>query len=357
MFCRILLTSLFCLSGALNLRASEVGINPSPVAMITNPCPDYSLINSVDFHPNKNLFCVTYTQGNRVVLYKIDAKGEPKLVQSLVNPGSELSDPQHAVFSPDGTRIVVANWTSQTLTIYQREKKGLYCTTPVTVIPSPDILKPHRPHGVAFSPCGNFLAIAYGASYSYGQALALYHMTNNGIGCELVSALRGSQLPGIPKGVTFSPDGTCLVVTFSDMNSLVVYGLSNNGQAIVESPLQIIQGSETQISRPEDVKISPDGRHCAVSNSDQHTVTFYPFDKKSNSITQSSPSYILRNPEAQLCFPHGIAFSPDGCFVVITQFGPLHTTSDGGIWWDHTVQPGQAKVGVYRIRATNPLTH
>jgi len=342
---------LLCLSqitGALRLFSVEVLIDPIPIAVLTNSAPHYSLINSVDFHPKKNLFCVTYTHNNRVVLYKIDTTGNPEIVQSLSNPLANLSEPQHAVFSPDGEKIVVANWTNQTLTIYKREKSGLFCATPAATIPSPSRLTRHRPHGIAFSPCGNFLAIAYGAASYCGRAIALFRMEKEGIGCALVSVLE-STLPGIPKGITFSPDGSCLLVTFSDANSLVIFNLDRKDAAILPTPQQVIQGQETKISRPEDVKISPDGSYCAVTNSNQHTVTFYPFDKTSNQITQCTPSYVLQNPEALLSFPHGIAFSPDGSFVSITQFGPVNTTKDGDIAWDSTTRADQAKVTVYTI--------
>jgi DNA-binding beta-propeller fold protein YncE len=337
------------INGALHIYANEVLINPTPVTIVTNPCPLYSLINSVDFHPKKNLFCVTYTHGNRVVIYKIDAVGKSEMVQSLSNPIANLSEPQHAAFSPDGKKIVVANWTNQTLTIYQCEENGFFCAIPIAIIPSLSQFTHHRPHGITFSPCGKYLAIAYGATSQCGRAVALFRIKEEGTDIELVDALQGvEELPGIPKGITFTPDGNCLLVTFSDTNSLVIFDLARQDQTIIPIPKQVIQGQETKISRPEDVKISPDGNYCAITNSDQHTVTFYPFDKASNRIIQNTPSYVLQNSEARLCFPHGIAFSSDGSFVLITEFGPIHTTEEGGIFWDAAMQPDEAKVKIYK---------
>lgn len=331
-------------------QLSGISIDPTPVAIIINPCPCYTLVNSVDFHPQKNLFCVTYTHSNIVALYKIDAAGKPKMVQILSNPSAALSEPQHAVFSPDGEKIVVANWTNQTLTVYRCEEKSFFSKKPAAVIPSDSRLAQHKPHGIAFSPCGKFLAIAYGAANYYQRAIALLRMTKEGMGYELVDVLQGVEaLPGIPKGITFSPDGTCLLVTFSDANCLVIYDLAKQDQTIALIPRQIIRGQETKISRPEDVKISPDGNCCAITNSDQHTVTFYPFDKISNQITQNTPSYVLQNPEAHLCFPHGIAFSPDGSFLLVTEFGPIRTTKEEDIAWDTTMRPDQAKISIYKI--------
>lgn len=326
------------------LHLSAVSINPRPTATATNPCLQYSLVNSVDFHPKKNLFCVTYTHGNRVALYKIDAVGNPELIQILSNPEAQLSEPQHAVFSPDGEKIIVANWTNQTLTIYKCEENNLFGEMPVTVIPFPSILVNHKPHGIAVSPCGHFLVIAYGAASYYGRALALFRMTE--MSCELASLVETDQ---IPKGITFSPDGTCLLVTFSDVNILAIFNLDRQNQMISPIPRQIIQGEESKISRPEDVKISPDGSYCAITNSDQHTVTFYSFDQSSNWITQAAPIHVLQNPISQLCFPHGIAFSPDGSFLAITEFGPVTATSEGHIIWKKNMRPDQAKVQIYKI--------
>lgn len=328
----------------INLSAMSL----TPACVVTNPCPHYSLINSVDCHPKKNLFCVTYTQGNRVVIYKNSTFGVATIVQTLSNPLARLSDPQHAVFSPNGKKLVVANWTNETVTIYETRRDGLFCEIPASIIPSPDELKGYKPHGITISPCGTFLAIAYGVTHDFGRAIAIFRMNKQGGRCKLIHALKGKNaLPGIPKGITFSPDGSCLLVTFSDLNSLMIFGFDRKNQMILPTPRQTLQGFETQISRPEDIKISPDGRYCATSNSDKHTVTFYPFDTTSNRITQSTPSYILQNPEATLCFPHGIAFSPDGRFLFITNFGPIGTTNDGGIFWSSTMQPDASKVNIY----------
>ena len=83
--------------------------NLSLVNTIVNPYPCYSLVNSVDFHPKENLFCATYTHGNQVVLYKLDGEGTSSIIQSLDNPSACFSEPQHAVFSPDGETIMYSS--------------------------------------------------------------------------------------------------------------------------------------------------------------------------------------------------------------------------------------------------------
>lgn len=344
---KVIFLSLFFLQQMMG--ANETLIDQVPVAMVYNPGPNYSLINSIEHHPTLNLFCVTYTHNNKVVLYELNAAGKPKLVQTLRNPLANLSEPQHAVFSPDGEKMVVANWSNQTLTIYRRKSGCFFHTKPAAVIPSPDSLIYHKPHGIAFSPCGNYLAIAYGAASYHGKAVALFSVTKKGLDFELIHMLQAEELPGIPKGITFSPNGKCLLVTFADVNSLVIYNLSENKKGILQTPRQVIQGEKTGIFRPEDVKITADGNYCAISNSDHHTVTFYPFDKTSNKITRCIPCDILQNPEACFCFPHGMAFSPNGSFMLVTEFGQIQTTEDGNIIWDDQTKPEQSKFNVYKM--------
>lgn len=331
----------------LQIHGNAAVIDPVPAVMVYNPGPNYSLVNSVHFHPWQNLCCVTYTHNNKVVLYAINSAGQPEEIQSLRNPLAQLNEPQHAAFSPDGEKIVVANWGNQALTVYQRDKREFYGAKPAAVIPPHSSLQQHKPHGIAFSPRGGYLAIAYGAANYHGKGVALFRAVDGGMDFELIDLLQESELPGIPKGITFSPDGTALLVTFSDANCLAIYNLS--GEAIETIPRQVVQGEESQISRPEDVKISPDGSYCAVTNSACDTVTFYPFDKTSNQITQSTPCDILKNPEAHFHFPHGIAFSPDGVYLLVTEFGEVETAEDGNILWTSETKPEQSKFNLYRL--------
>lgn len=330
--------------------AEEIPVNPHPLAVVKNTLPYYTLINSVDFHPTENLFCVTYTQGNCIMLYKIDPNGYVNLIQTLKNPLAHLSDPQHAIFSRDGKKIIVANWTNQTLTVYDNRKNDLFYEAPAVIIPASNLLSQNRPHGITNSPCGNYLAIAYGACNYYEQAIGIFRITKKGNGYELISKFTAAAgLPGTPKGIAFSPDGNCLLVTFSDLNNLVIFDL-NADKTILPTPRQVIEGPETGISRPEDIKISTDGCLCAVTNSDLHKVTFYTFDKALNKIMDNHPCYTLQNPEANICSPHGMAFSPDGAFFVLTQFGSVFTADDGGIGWKFTIPPADSKFTVYRTK-------
>lgn len=48
---------LFFLVLMIGVYASADPVHPNPVAAVANPCRNYSLVNSVEFHPKENLFC------------------------------------------------------------------------------------------------------------------------------------------------------------------------------------------------------------------------------------------------------------------------------------------------------------
>jgi WD40 repeat protein len=310
---------------------------------MTNTESTYSFLNSVDFHPKEPIFCVTHTQNNMIRIYKIDNDMQPILIQTIEGHGARLKEPQHAVFSPDGQSLVVANWTDRSLNVYRRQNGGLFERTPIHTIFFPKALNRSKPHGIAFSPSGQYLAIACGATSDFKNGLALFKKNRRCL--EHADVLTHDQLLGIPKGICFSPDGTCLLVTFCEPCCLAIFHL--DGGKIDPLPRQIIQGAHTGLSRPEDIKLMPGGAYCAVSNSDRDTLTFYPFDQRTNTITDT-PCWTLANPEARLTFPHGLAFSSDGSYLAVTQFGHIEMTPSGKIVWKHGFPPQEGAIHLYR---------
>jgi len=322
--------------------------DPTPFDSIANPCRAYSLINSVAFHPHELMFCATFTTAHKVAIFRIDPAGKIRTVQVLKNPRARLRGPQHAVFSGDGNKIIVSNWNNATLTIYRRTENGLYSRDPVACIDFPEVLAAYKPHGMDMSPSGKFMAIAFGAAARQKKGVALFSFNSEETILEHLSLIDEEELPGIPKGITFSPDESCLLVTFSDVNSIQIYNLDLEMGSIQSTPRQIVKGEITGLFRPEDIKMSREGDFLIVSNSEADRVTVYPFDKVANRITQAAPCRILENPVSHLRFPHGIAVSPDGSILAITQFGPLQTTRDEDIVFDIRTPRKQSSITIYR---------
>lgn len=107
-------------------------------------------------------------------------------------------------------------------------------------------------------------------------------------------------------------------------------------EKVIAQPKQILKGAGTRLSRPEDIKFTASGNNFAVSNSGGDEVSLYSYDKESNVILNTVPAYSFRNPEAQLTFPHGLAFSYDGKYLAVTQFGAVKFNQIGDLsGWDH----------------------
>lgn len=323
-------------------------IDPSPHYTVSGDDIRYSLVNSVHYHPKLNLFCAAYTHNNKIVLYTLDATGKAKISQVLRGELNTFGSPQHAAFSPDGNLLATVNWATNTLYFFKIQRDGNVNDQPLFHTPPAKLLEAYKPHGMAFSPNGKFLAVAYGASSGHHKGIGLYRMRTNA--CELCDLLDEQDLPGIPKGITFSPDGNCLLVTFCDVNSIVIYDVNPRAESIFKYPRQIVQGPNTDIFRPEDIKIAPNGDYLVISNSEQHNVAFFFYDAAANLITQDTPFYVHKNPAAKHTFPHSLAFSPDGKYFLISQFGNIRVTDTGRILWDKNTEASQAKIHIYKLK-------
>lgn len=302
-----------------------------PLTFIKSNQTTPTLINSVSFHPEQSLFCVTFTHHHQIGLYQIHPDKTVELVQMITNPDGLLSYPQNAVFSRDGRHLFVVNWGSRDFNVYPVNDNGTFSPTPKHIISVPLSEEQYRPHGMCFSPKGDYLAVAYGSFEDAPWTIVLYRVT--GLDSDTVKLSPCSSLKndtiinGVPKGISFSADGSSLVVTFTQINSLRVFAIDWDKECIISSPTQEIRGEETKLSRPEDIAFSADGTSCAVSNSAQNTVSFYRFDKINNRFTENTPYKILTN----LLFPHGLEFSPDGRYFAVTQFGLVQCSDRGYI--------------------------
>ncbi|NGX58669.1 MAG: hypothetical protein K940chlam3_01577 [Chlamydiae bacterium] len=292
-----------------------------------------TLINSVSFHPNKNLFCVTFTHHQQVGLYQIDMDDSVELVQMLENPTAMFFHPQNAIFSPDGNHLVIVNWTTRDFNIYPADIEGCFQNYPQSTIPFHLSEGKYRPHGMCFSQDGAYLAVVYGSFEDSPWIVILYRVEDldsahpRFLPCS--SLTKNNNLKGVPKGVAFSPDQSSLVITFTKTNSLGIFPINWEKSSINPIPLQEISGPATQLGRPEDIAFSPDGDYCAVSNSSQNTVSFYYFDKWNNRFIGDVPFKILGGEETPLFFPHGICFSHDSKYFAITQFGLVELNAKG----------------------------
>ena len=312
-----------------------------PITFIENDRNSWTLINSVAFHPRKNIFCVTFTQQHRIGIYEIVDDGQVQSVQMIENPKAHLLSPQYALFSADGNHLIAINWSSCSFGIYSIGDKGLYEESPKAVIDTDLFSRGYRPHGMALSSTGDFLAVAYGFCSNAPSMIALYKicdLDSHSPNFILLDSLEETcVMEGVPKGIAFSKDDGALIVSFSETDSLAVFSVDVQNGKIDKKPKQIVQGFGTKLSRPEEVGFSADGTCCAISNSSKDNVAFYRFDVRKNQFTSPFPIYTLSLKKQPIVFPHGIAFSKDNNYFIVTQFGSVKTDPQMGVF------PGDGK--------------
>jgi|GEM_PF-727471 len=322
-------------------KAPNPVVLSSPISTTSNTNEEHSLINSVDFHPNKSLIVSTITYNDEVALYRVGDDHQMELAQKLQNPLASLSCPQHAVFTHDGNNLVVVNWKNQTINLYGISDSDHFSEKPLSITPFPEELKSYRPHGAAFSPCGTYFALALGASSRYGRGISLFK--KEGTKFELIHLIKDEYLKGTPKGITFSPNGQSLLVSFCGPDYLATFNVED--EKICTPAKQTVQNKE--ISRPEDIKITRDGKYVAISNSDQGNISFIPFDSKANSILEDKPIHSLTS---RFQFPHGIAFSPVENYLAVTEFGRIQIMEKGDIKPKENTRADEAKISLFIMK-------
>lgn len=282
-----------------------------------------------------------------LVIYKINQAGRVNVSQKIIGSNTALESPQHAIYSRDGNKIIVSNWSSETFTIYPSLPGGLYSSIPVSVVNFPKQLCGYKPHGLAINSVGSLMAVAFGAAANKPKAIATFGFDALYNSVHLHGILEGDFLPGIPKGICFSPDDSHLMVTFSDVNCIKLYELDSKTGAIRKAASRAHQGFDTGLDRPEDISLSHLKDYVIVSNSGNNTITIYKFNKVINQFIERAPKYTLGQQQPGFAFPHGLAVSPDGRYLAATQFGPLLTTLDENIIFSRETPTRQSKIWIF----------
>jgi 6-phosphogluconolactonase (cycloisomerase 2 family) len=206
--------------------------------------------------------------------------------------------PGPATFSHDGSLLAVANYVSQSVSVYRVNAQGVL--SPVQGSP---FATGKKPRSAKFSPVGRLLAVEDDDS----DSIYMYGVNAQGV----LSAVQGSPFAtrSNHQSATFSPDGSLLAVANFVSRSVSVYGV--NAQGVLSS----VQGSPFATeSRPQSATFSPDGRLLAVANSGSNSVSVYGVN------AQGVLSPVQRSPFATGRSPQSATFSPDGRLLAVVNY-------------------------------------
>jgi DNA-binding beta-propeller fold protein YncE len=182
-----------------------------------------------------------------------------------------------------------------------------------------------RPEGVAFSPCGGFVAIAEAG----GDRVSVHARGSNGTPprepCRLEGPTSGIDYP---HDVDFSPDGRLLAVANRTGAAVTLYTRRNGEPGRYgPRPVWTIGGRRARLTYSEGVRfVPPLGNYIAAVSLANASVNFYRRGWLRRSRFATRPCFRLRGPETKLHEPDGLAFSPDGALLAVANHG-AHTVT------------------------------
>ncbi len=112
-----------------------------------------------------------------------------------------------------------------------------------------------------------------------------------------------------PEGIAFSPTGDSVAVVNAASDAICFHRRLANDSNYEITPSFTIEGPDAQLSYPHDVAFSPNGEHLAVANSQGQSVNIY---KKStqHDFYEPVPMVVLKGRRTQLHYPHAVKYVP-----------------------------------------------
>jgi WD40 repeat protein len=189
--------------------------------------------------------------------------------------------------------------------------------SPIETIEGPKSLL-NRPEGIAFSPCGNYVAIAN----SEGENVLFYYASDcktSNSQASPVFVIGGVKSPvGYPHDLDFSPDGEHLAVACRVSNQIKVYKRNKNNGFYEQEPFAVIQGNQAKFHGINAVKYDPTGKSLGICDVWGHQVALFRFDGEAYELL---PYQVITAPLNIFNLPDGLAFSKDGKLLAITCHG------------------------------------
>lgn len=273
--------------------------------------PRYSTCTGVSWFQGSKYLAAVGLQSGTVQTYTFDGFRLTPFVCFDNRQGILVDRPEGVAFSFDERYAAIPNMKSGKVNIYETNVKTVLNPKPISS------WQDDRVHGAAFSQDGTLLAIA---SWSSVKTFAI----KGGLFSALVQTIPCAYVGLRPKNLDFSPDGRFLAVSYSTAQSsekkvtracIAAYRFDPATHFIDPKPVGELFG----LVSAESLIFSPDGATLLAVDQVQDRVTAHHFDTKTGRI---EGTYIaLKNPEAQLSFPHGMSISRDGKFLAVSNYG------------------------------------
>ena len=214
------------------------------------------------------MYVANYT-ANTIMVYNT-------VTNTLVTTIPVKRGPRGITVSPDGTKLAVTNALADSITIINTQTNTIELEASI----------PGSPRGVSFDRSGQSLAIACVGS----GTLTIYNMAGN--------SLRTVNLGSSPVGTVFTPDG-----------KFIYCSNAGNGKVqVVETTNFSVCASIATGLEPFGLAMSPDGQRVYVANRNSNTL----------SVINTSTNTVIQNVNTG-ANPYGVCVSPDGARIYVSN--------------------------------------
>ncbi len=258
--------------------------------------------------------------GNHLTTYRANKESETlETIQLIENKdGTKFDWPEHLDVSHDGRFLAVANSRGSSINIYLIDlDTHLITPSPIFSLATEGLI-----HTVRFSSDDAYLA--YG-SFDSAQSLCVNKIVHSGEKLTLSPGCKEANHSALKlKGICFSNDNRYLALTYAlslansqilPLQSLLVIRTFNASNGTVGEIISSVPGTFST----EDIILSNNNDAIIMSDQAHDALIIYPFDPETGLIDPNAT--IIENPEAQLSFPHGMALSEDGNYLVVANYG------------------------------------
>jgi 6-phosphogluconolactonase (cycloisomerase 2 family) len=271
------------------------------------------------FHGNH--LAVLNLYGQELMTYIFDEqKKEFKYVQHINNQqGARLGYPEQMTVSHDGKFLAVANGKNFGVQVYTIDPDThLINPTSIFSLPARGLV-----HNVRFS--SDDVYIAY-VSFDRNESVCIYKIVHDastiGVKCTYKNVHDSNEVKA--KGIMFTHDSRYAVLVYScsaswlkpnSLHSVIKVHRFNASAGVLEEEVSRVDGSFCV----EDLALVHNDTSIVVTDQANDMLLVYPFNAHTGQIGKEYT--VLQNPDAHLSFPHGIAVSGDGTYMVVTNYG------------------------------------